>query len=275
MPVALIAAGLLDSVPVTRRVDLPEPAYDADIDPGSGIRNLPALVEFTRELDRAVTAAVHAARLPVILGGDCSVLLGPAVALRRRGRYALVHLDGHSDFGHEGNTGRPYASVAGADLAVVTGRGPAALANIDNLGPYFRDADVFQLGEKDGNAGSFADLARTAIHRYPLSRLRRQGVPAALQQLLAELDQTPAMGFWLHVDLDVLDPVALPAVDSPDDGGLGWQEFDETLAALIRHPKLAGMNIGIYDPDLDPDGAYARRIAALLRQHLLSLARGQ
>lgn len=270
MPTALLAAGLLEGVTLAQRVDLDEPAYDPAIDSTSGILNLPALVEFTRTLDRTITAELQAGRLPVVLGGDCSVLLGPALALHRLGRYALVHVDGHSDFGHEGNTGRPYASIAGADLAVVTGRGPRLLTSLDGPGPYFRDEDVFQLGEK--NEQDTPDFARTTVHRFPLARVRAHGLAATLKQLITELDRAPVAGFWLHVDLDVLDPALMPAVDSPDPTGFTWDELDAAFGALLSHPKLVGVNIGIYDPDLDPDGTHARRIAALLRRHLAGLS---
>lgn len=270
MPTALIAAGLLEDLTVAQRTNLAEPAYEPETDPATGIRNLPGLIGFTRELEGAVATALRAGRVPLVIGGDCSVLLGPAVALRRLGRHALVHLDGHSDFSHEGNTGHPYASIAGADLAVVTGRGPHGLTELDGLGPYFKDEDVFQLGEKDDT--STPDLARTAVHRFPLSQVRAQGIAATLELLRAGLDSAPVDGFWLHIDLDVLDSALLPAVDSPEPTGFTWEELDATLAALLAHPKFVGLNIGIYDPDLDPDGSHARRIATLLRRHLAGLS---
>jgi arginase len=210
-----------------------------------------------------------------VLGGDCSVLLGPALALRRLGRYALVHVDGHNDFGHEGNNGTPYATIAGADLAVVTGRGPETLTNIGGLKPYFRDEDVIQLGEKSDPVASDywpKDFLLTAVRRLPLSEVRRSGIDRSLDAIYADLALMPVSGFWLHLDLDVLDPQFMPAVDSPDPGGFTWEELDTTLQCLLAHPQLCGLNIGIFDPDLDPNGRYARKIAASLRPHLQRLA---
>ena len=124
MPRALIAAGLLDGLPHCPRTDLPEPLYSAELAPPAGVRNLAGLAAFTTGLADTVAAALDAGSRPIVIGGDCSVLLGPALALRRRGRYALVHVDAHNDFGHEGNFGAPYPNAAGADLALVTGRRP-------------------------------------------------------------------------------------------------------------------------------------------------------
>ena len=108
--------------------------------------------------------------------------------MRRLGRYALVHLDGHNDFGHEGNSGRAYASIAGADLAVVTGRGPETLTNLSSLKPYFRDEDVIQLGEKSDPTEPESwpkDFPLTAIRRHPLSDVRRHGVKEPLDTICA------------------------------------------------------------------------------------------
>ena len=47
---------------------------------------------------------------------------------------------------------------------------------------------------------------------------------ATLERLVPNVD-----GFWIHVDADVLDPTVVPAVDSPEPGGLGLQELGDLL----------------------------------------------
>lgn len=72
------------------------------------------------------------------------------------------------------------------------------------------------------------------------------------------------LGYWIHVDVDVIDPSYLPAVDSPDPGGVTPDALAELLGQIW--PGAAGMNIGILDPDLDPDGSYTRLVAAIILQ---------
>ena len=69
-------------------------------------------------------------RMPIVLGGDCSILIGCALSLRRRGRYGLALLDGHGDFRHPGNSDAVDAA-AGEDLAIVSGRGEDRLVNLE------------------------------------------------------------------------------------------------------------------------------------------------
>jgi arginase len=60
-------------------------------------------------------------------------------------------------------------------------------------------------------------------------------------------------GFWVHLDADVLDPSVMPAVDSPDPDGLLPDELVALLRPLLASPHCAGLDVTVYDPDLDPE----------------------
>src|SRR5262249_15751796 len=68
-------------------------------------------------------------------------------------------------------------------------------------------------------------------------------------------------GYWVHLDVDILDPSVMPAVDSPDPGGLSAAELTELLAALA--PRAVGAQVTVFDPDLDPDGSHARLLTPI------------
>jgi arginase len=73
-------------------------------------------------------------------------------------------------------------------------------------------------------------------------------------------------GFWIHLDVDVLNPSAMPAVDSPEPGGPTLDELVNVLAPLVGHPLAVGLDLSIYDPALDADRSGARRLVGLLEQ---------
>ena len=56
----------------------------------------------------------------------------------------------------------------------------------------------------------------------------------------------------MHVDVDVLDPAVMPAVDAPDPGGIAFAELELLLAGLVVDPALPGLEITVFDPDYDP-----------------------
>jgi arginase len=81
-----------------------------------------------------VGRVLDAGQFPIVLGGDCSILLGNVLALRRRSRFGLLFVDGHNDCYEPG--AYPAGEAAGMDLAQSVGIGPELLTNIDELRLY-------------------------------------------------------------------------------------------------------------------------------------------
>jgi len=99
--------------------------------------------------------------------------------------------------------------------------------------------------------------------------VQREGVEAAARTAESVAAGPQLQGYWLHVDVDVLDPEHMPAVDSPDPGGLHPDELTELLEALA--PGALGAQVTVFDPDLDPDGHYARLLTQILSTGLRQL----
>jgi arginase len=205
--------------------------------------NRAALPDYTRLLADRVGALLDAGAQPLVLGGDCSILLGAMLALKRRGHFGLVHVDGHLDFRHAGWSDE-VGAVAGEDLAGVTGRLEPALSHIDGLGPYVLDEDAVHLGYREPWPPEESAVAQTGITVLGLDDLRARG------------PVVPAVPYWVHLDADVLDSALLPAVDSPFPGGLSFEELSALLRTLLDGP-VVGVQITVFDPDLDPDGSQA------------------
>jgi arginase len=66
----------------------------------------------------------------------------------------------------------------------------------------------------------------------------------------------------------VLDPAVMPCVDSPDPDGLEHAELAELLAGLTVAPGCLGVEVTVFDPDLDPAGAYAKALVDTLARGL-------
>jgi arginase len=60
-------------------------------------------------------------------------------------------------------------------------------------------------------------------------------------------------GFWVDLDVDILDASVMPAVDSPEPGGLDHAQLRALVTPLLASPGCVGPEVGIFDPDLDPD----------------------
>ncbi len=230
-------------------------------------RNQGAVIDHARRLAARIRDQLDAAGVPLVLGGDCSLLIGAGHALRSRGRYGLVHLDGHTDFRHPGNSADCF-SLAGEDLAAAVGLHWPAIADLDGGSPYFRPDDTVHAGCRDDDE-HLAEASDIIAQVIPASRVRHAGAAATAAAVLATVDTGQLDGYWLHLDVDILDPRSMPAVDSPAEGGLDPSELTALLAALA--PRATGAQVTVFDPDLDPDGRYATLLTGILATGLKHL----
>lgn len=260
---ALRDQGLLARLGAREGGVLTPPRYDrGDWKEGDGVFHAEAIASYSRRLADRLQPLVAAGDFPVVLGGDCTILLGAALALRRLGRYGVAYLDGSADLRHPGNS-TSVGAAAGEGLAQVTGRGQRDLTDLEGLRPYVRDEDVVALGMRDYDE-DLVELTELGIHHAAVGDIRKEGAEAVARAALARLESPVLDGFWLHLDADVLDPSVMPAVDSPDPDGLTVAELTALVSALVRSPRCAGLHLTIYDPDLDPEGSGAVLLADLL-----------
>lgn len=242
----------------------------ASRDPETGVLALPATVAAARALTASLAAALRdrpGAR-PLVVGGDCSLLLGVVPALLTvLGPAGLWFADGHPDYldGATSDTGE----TADMELAILTGEGAPPLVSLAGTVPMIDPSAVVLLGHRTAglDPASAAEVGRlpAALHRVAAPDLLAD--PAAAGRTARDLIGNVAgtAGCWLHIDLDVLDPSALPAVSYPQPGGPTWAELAAALAPLAASPRLLGVSVTDFRPDLDPAGAYAARIVELVR----------
>jgi len=266
-PQALMHAGLAHALNAEEIVPLERPIYQFEAQSGTRIRNGLSIRAFSLQLSEKVRDILKRHRFPVVVGGDCSVLLGSLHGMRLAGGRGLVHIDGHSDFFHPGNydTTKRLGSAAGMDLALASGRGELLLTDWPEIGkPLASDADIIQLGERDAESPSFkdyyGDIVRTEITQFTIQRVLADGVDETARRVIAKLEARGLDKAWLHVDLDVLDQFVMPAVDSPGSPGLDYLQLTELVDALCASGRIFGANFTIYDPERDPDSRYASRL---------------
>ena len=264
LPDALRAAGLLEGLPDARYAGrLHVPPYVPLRDEATGVLNPDGIRAFSFDLAERVAFTLDLGRFPLVLGGDCSVLLGSMLALRRRGRFGLFFFDGHADF--YSPSAEPNGEVASMELAVVTGREPAALADLDGRRPLVREEDVVVFGFRDAESAAeygSPDVRETAMHAFDLDQVRGMGPAAAARQGLEALEANGVEGFWIHLDADVLNDEVMPAVDYRMPDGLWPEELGEALAVVLASPLAVGMEITIYNPAFDDAERSAARALA-------------
>lgn len=266
LPTALLDAGLATALDAPVAAPVAPPAWRPDIDPGHGVLNGAGIAAYSLALADAVAKELRRDRFPVVLGGDCSILLGCLAGARRRGRVGLLFLDGHADFYQP--EAEPTGEAASMELGFATGRGPRLLTDIDGPGPLVDDRDVVVVGHRDRDvaaADGSRPLARS-IGAFDLDAVRALGAAATARRAVAGRTRP----FWVHLDVDVLDDRLMPAVDYRVPDGLSWEELDIILGVALRSAQAVGLDVTILNPRLDPHGSLTRELCEFLTRLLAS-----
>lgn len=224
-------------------------------DPQTQTLNARSIAAWSPRLADAVESILDRSEFPLILGGDCSILLGSMLGLRRRGRYGLLFIDGHADFYQP--DAEPTGEAASMDLALATGHGPEPLTNLEQRGPLVRAEDAVAFAFRDGAQQRLhgSQSLPPELMALELAEVRRIGIEQATRVALARLTDARLDGFFIHFDADALSDAIMPAVDYRMPDGLAASEAISVIRAALATGKAAGMEVTIYNPALDADGS--------------------
>ena len=271
LPKALRAAGLLEQLNADYAgMVAPTSAYNYKRDDGTALLNPQAIKNYALKLAEAVNGELRKNKFPIVIGGDCSILIGNILALRRLGRYGLFFIDGHSDYylPEESSTGE----VADMDLAIVSGHGPDILSDLDQLKPLVMEQDIVVFGYRDSAQSTrygCQDIKQTTmINAIEYVDVQRLGFQNAASLGIKTLLKNELSGFWIHLDADVLNDSIMPAVDYRLPGGITFLELSNLLKLLLLSKKAVGISIAILNPTLDKDGSITRNFESCIAEGL-------
>jgi arginase len=233
----------------------------------SGLLAEDALIVMIGQVREAVGAARAGGRFPLLIGGDCPVILGALAALQAgAGEPGLLFVDGHEDAWPP--RASPTGEAADCELGLALRLFDAGLApQLRSVLPRIRARDVVAVGPRDGDEIAAAGVPTLAGQ---LRALIRPAEFAARGWAAAVCLPAP---WWLHTDLDVLATSQLAAVDYPQPGGLTWSQLADITSAALAADGCAGWSVCIYNPDLDPGRDGAGNIISYLTQAITTADR--
>lgn len=251
-PEALRELGLPVALGAEDAGDLPVRIRGGERDPATGILASDDVLASTRTIRAAVAERIGEGARPFLAGGCCAVLPGALAGARDAlDTVGLVHLDGHLDL-YDGETS---TSGEGADMpiSVVLGLGPTAWVEACG-GPSTSAERAALVGYRDEEESRRDGMRQPETLEPPpllasgpeLRARGHAGCAAAIAAMLAERGP-----FWLHFDVDVLDPACFPATDYLLGGGMDWDELQATLHPLLSSKRLVGASLACYNPDKD------------------------
>jgi arginase len=264
----LIGNGLSRRLLAKQQLRVAPPLFTGARDPETRVLHANELVSYAGRLAGTVGEVIDRGAFPLILGGDCSILLGPALALRRRGRFGLLHVDGHADFFQP--EAEPNGEAASMDLALVTGYGSHKLTDLEGRAPLIRAEDAVTFGYRDHEDQriSGSQPVPPELLAFDLPKVRELGFAQAAEQAIAHVTREGLDGFFIHFDADVLDDGIMPAVEYRNPDGLSRSEAVMLLRQGLGSGRAVGLEVTIYNPALDSGGRAGRMLTELLVEAL-------
>jgi agmatinase len=184
----------------------------------------------------AVAVSVADARVPLVLGGDDSLLYGCLKGFHdaHDGSIAILHFDAHLDLLDENRRQGRYSQSSGMRRALELERVSAAHS--------------IQVGVRNFNyPSSRRFIEEVGLAQLPAAEFGRIGVEAAVRQILQRLDGADHV-FWAF-DIDVVDPAYAPGAGAHEPGGLSSRDVLECVRLLA--PRCDGFDIVEVNPLLD------------------------
>jgi len=203
-----------------------------------------------RTLGEAVAATRRAGYFPLVVGGDCLSSLGVVAGLQAGKRpLGVLWFDAHGDFNTPQTT--PSGFLGGMPLAMLVGRGEQALAHAAGVTQPIAEADVVLAGARD------------------LDPLEREALESSVVTHLLDVEKLasyplPDVPLYVHLDVDVLDPGELGAVDYPAPGGIDLETLTRALNYVMVTSEVAGLNLACLSAAKDPDGRDLKAAIGLL-----------
>jgi arginase len=262
-PTALREAGLVDGLGGSADIRdygdmiLPEPSPIRD--PDTHLIDAPGFVAVTTGVGARVAAILEDGRFPLVIGGDCPLILGCLTAARADGAIGLLFVDGHEDAytPEQSTTGE----AADTELAFALGLADATWSpELSTAMPVVAPTDVRILGPRDAATLRAEGVASLDDRVETVDGDRLASDPTGVTRKARSSLPTP---WWFHLDLDVLSTEAFPALDYPQPGGLGWDQLTRVATTALDGGPI-GWDITIYNPDLDPDRTHAKRIVTFV-----------
>ena len=260
-PAAWRAAGLIDALraaglDVEDRGDLPAAPY-RPVEPADGLRDTDRVAEVVRRVAAEVAAIRGAGRLPLVLGGDCTITLG---ALDGFGEGGLVYFDGDADLTTPERSGSAVADTMG--MTHMLGGGSPRLARIGSRYPLLRPGQVVLFGfdPAELDTGEWTELTSRHLYAAPAPAVRADPAGEA-RRARAYLDRR-CDSYLVHFDVDVLHTGLFPLANFPHFAGLTLDQAVAGLSEFAGGEKFGGLVVTEVNPDHDPSGQLLGTLAA-------------
>jgi agmatinase len=169
----------------------------------------------------ATLEVLKANKFPVILGGEHSLSVGSVRAFKETyPNLSVLHLDAHYDMRDEYFGSRFNHGCVARRISEIC---PVVQAGTRSLSKEEKDFLATQTNGRIKTVNVY-DILETPLWKDIISHSLSEHV-------------------YVSIDLDVFDPALMPAVGTPEPGGIGWYETLDLLREVSKDRKIVGFDV--------------------------------
>jgi arginase len=206
------------------------PAYDtsrASAPGGPGQQRMSAIYS-------DLASRVEGSEPMLVYAGDCLSVIGIMAGLQRSGiDPTLYWFDAHGDF-HTWETSHS-SFLGGMPLAMITGRGEQTIVEATGMIPL-ADEKIALVGARELDDGEDAAVASS-------------GMTVVSVDEISGMDPAPGP-IYIHVDIDVVDPSDVPAVNYPSPNGPSAELVRAAVGHLAASDRVVAASVSTWNPQL-------------------------
>ena len=257
-PAALRVAEMADSLralghTVTDVGDIPVPQRATIPAEVAGRGFLPLITKVCEELADETEDAIAEGEVPLVLGGDHSLVAGSFAGAARhymaRGqRLGCIYLDTHGDL-HTPETSLT-GNVHGMPLAHLLGHGDPRFRCIAGQEPALLPRDLVLVGIRDLDEPEKQAVRNWGITCYTMRDIDEVGLREVMRRAIAATTASSDR-LWVSCDMDWVDPKDAPGVGTPVRGGATYREAHLAMEMICDTGKLVGLDVVETNPILD------------------------
>lgn len=205
--------------------------------------------------ERITPVLQRSGQVPLLIGCDCSVVVGTTQALLHASSQEIrvLYIDG--DFDDSPPDGRRSQSAASCAVWLLTNNSPFW------AGPALRPLQVSVIGWTNASQSG-----QTGINSISLADFRRSKPREVAQQVLQSVPASASL--LVHVDIDVLQSREMPAAYFPHAEGMTLSELGELLGVLLKDPRIRIIEISEYAALRDFEQVSAGKLVNVLCEAL-------
>ena len=210
-------------------------------------------LENQRSATTAIEKILATGAIPLVLGGDDSIPIPVLRAYEGKEPFYILQLDAHIDWrDHVNGIREGYSSTMrrASEMPWVKGITQVGMRAVGSA----REEEVLAARSYGAN------LINASV-------IRREGIASTLAFLPA------GSRVFITIDLDVLDPMVMPATGALTPGGLEYLEVIDLIQAVVQRTQVVGVCIVSLVPEMDVNNIGAITAMRIVWNLIGSIAR--